>query len=89
MQALGDGLISAVDQLSSRLGPLARLIDAVVDRIAPKATVHATCPPPGYCYIKCSTTCCANCGGDAKYFEYAYYGTGCASKCVYDCTNLC
>jgi len=89
LQTFSDGLLSVVDRFSRQLGPIATLIDTIVDRVAPKATAQATCPPPGYCYIACSPTCCANCGGDAKHYKYAYFGPGCTSRCVADCTNFC
>lgn len=89
MNNLSDNLLSIVARFSEQLGPLATLIDTIVDRMAPKGTAQASCPPPGYCYLQCTSSCCANCSGDAKYIEYAYYGTNCASRCIANCTNLC
>lgn len=86
MRTFTDSLLSAADRLSGRLGPLATLIDAIVDRIAPKATALAgiDCGGP-----RCTSICCANCGGDAKHLQVQYYGTRCQFYRVVDCTNLC
>ena len=85
MNFLSNNLLSGVDHLSGRLGPITVLIDSMVNRIVPKATAQASCPGPGYCYTACSTTCCANCSGDYRSIVYAYYGYRCTQRCIVNC----
>jgi hypothetical protein len=86
LRTFSDGLLSAADRFSERLGPLATVIDALVDRIAPKITAQAgiACGGP-----RCTSMCCANCSGDAKHLQVQYYGNRCQYYYVVDCTNLC
>jgi hypothetical protein len=92
MNPFSDTLFPVVDRLSGRLGPITALIDAIVDRIAPKAIAQASCPPAGtyLCFLGGCGSCCANCSGDAKNWVRYYYAQtpGCeelfwCSNCVY------
>jgi hypothetical protein len=70
MNIFSNNLLSTVNHLSARLGPVLTLFDGLVERITPKTTAQACC-----CYY-CSTvcgSCCANCGGDYKSWTYARY----------------
>jgi hypothetical protein len=79
MTTFSDKLLSVVNHLSSHLGLVTSILDAVADRMAPKATAQASsCPPAGtyYCYELCGNSC-----GFNEYLVYYYYSftpTGCS-----------
>lgn len=52
MHALADSVLSSVGSLSERLGPVSSLVDVLVDRVIPTATVKA-CHGDGYkCWVE-------------------------------------
>lgn len=91
MNILSNDLLSVVDRLSGRLGPVSTLIDAIVNRVAPKATAQASCPPPNtyVCGYQCGA-CCRNCSGDYSSWIYVVYsGNVYCDPPYYQCLYTC
>lgn len=59
-------LLSKVDRLSRRINPMSLVIDAIVERIAPKTVALATC---FYCDYTCDSSQCAE-PDKGRYIEY-------------------
>jgi hypothetical protein len=75
-----DNILAKVDTLSRRVGPINRLVEAVVERIAPKSTAMGA-------YL-CRTQCFGfdyGCyyGGSGFYEKYGAYYTGTSYECFY------
>lgn len=92
MNTFSNTLFSAVERLSGRSGLLTRLVDALIDRIAPQVTAQASCPPAGYVY--CGSVCdyqdcCASCNYLPRSLAYVYFAPN-YSACEYSyahCTS--
>lgn len=91
MDTFSNDLLSVVDRLSARLGPVTALIDGIVDRIAPKMAAQAVCPPPScdsYCFSTCAQV--SNCnpyptlGSRTNYYSCSAFG--CANNMYFGCT---
>ncbi len=84
-QAFDAILLTIVDRLSNRLGPLTALADRMVELIAPKAIAQANCY---FCRSTCDITQCGN-HDKGVYIEYYYTGLYCAgtqcNKINYGC----
>ena len=66
MNIFSNDLLSTVNHLSARLGPIMTLFDGLLERITPKTTAQATtCPYKCNGGLYCGS-CCANCGGDYR-----------------------
>lgn len=80
---LGDELLRVATRLSRSLEPVTRLLDGIVEHLAPRIVAQATCPPSfGYslCGYQCGA-CCANCGGDYKNIKTIYWAySSCATQ---------
>lgn len=70
MNNFGNNLLSRVDHLSARLGPIMALFDGILEYITPKTTAQAC--SGYYCSIVCGS-CCRNCGGDYESITYQRY----------------
>jgi hypothetical protein len=72
MRTLTDGILSAVGQISAKLGPLTSLMDSFVERLAPQATAQACTG------IFCTSSCvrCSN-GHLGEVSLYANTVSGC------------
>jgi hypothetical protein len=59
MSGFTDKILSKFDQLSTRVGVLNSIVDAVVGRIAPESSANAHCPYP-CSYTECyfDVNCC-------------------------------
>jgi hypothetical protein len=92
--------LSTVDRLSTRLGPINRLVGFVADRVTPQATARAdSCPPTGY--VVCAVYCQQDifcCGGiiprQAKMVDYApkieeCMCLSCVRTCFSGCSEAC
>ena len=101
MMALpNNALLSTVDRLSTRIGPLNRLVGFIADRVTPQATARAdSCPPAGY--VTCAVYCQQDifcCGGimarQARMVDYAPKAEQCAclsciQTCFWGCSEGC
>jgi hypothetical protein len=72
MDTISNDLLSVVNRLCTRLGPVTALLDVIVKRIAPNATAHAACPHFFYSTPCSSPTCGAICRGGADYMQWQY-----------------
>ncbi len=90
MTTRADSLISTVDHVANKLGPITLLVDVVMDRLAPKSTAQAAC----YIWYLCQATYCqadSSCPqGYRDIYTYAKYwqwcGTSFQDTCS-DCVN--
>lgn len=58
MNTLRNSLLNVVDRSVTRLGPLNKLVDAMVSRIAPTAIAAASCGQASiFCYSYCGDGC--------------------------------
>lgn len=71
MNIFSNNLLSRVNHLSAKLGPVMTLFDGLLELVTPKTTAQAC---SGY---KCGGLycgdCCANCGGDYLSWTYQRY----------------
>lgn len=91
MNALTDTFLSTVDRFSDHLGPVATLIDKVVDQIAPNVVAHAN---DCFSLIMCFGYCCpGGCPSGSTYLTtyVAYTAHGCDIgdwfACAYGCVD--
>jgi hypothetical protein len=97
MRMSTDSMVSTVDQVSRRLGPLNSLVALVADRMAPKTAARGGCIPPGYqfCFSYCDnvTSCCSTVHLGGKMDAYAINIATCESgnygKCLNHCESAC
>lgn len=85
MKTFSNDLLSTVNGVIGRLGPVASLLDGIIERIAPPVTAQACSGV--LCTSKYCTTCCANCNGDYLSLTYQAYATN-LTNCVngnYNC----
>jgi len=88
-----DKLVTRIDQFVSRVGPINTMINAVVDRIAPKATAKACHGGGAYCKSVRGAYCWSYCDADTAckvikvYSETVWYGTNCNQSCFNWCTR--
>lgn len=83
--------LSSVDRLTAKIGPLNTVIDAVVERLAPKAEA-AACGTPYYCGSSQGAYCHYGCVGSLAYRywdEKKYYRFNGAGACYHLCTDPC
>ena len=70
MDIFNDNLLSRINHLSTKFGPVMALFDEFLEHLIPKATAHAC--GGVYCATICGA-CCRNCGGDYESITYVQY----------------
>jgi hypothetical protein len=89
MDTFSNDLLSVVDRLSVRLGPVSTLIDGIIERIAPKVTALAVCPPAS-CDYYCNINCCRTINGCKHLIErYACASNLCTPGNWIECDRGC
>jgi hypothetical protein len=85
MNSFTDKILSTFDQLSTRVGVLNSLVDAVVSRIAPESSANAHCPYWCAVYSCEQDINCMNIPGSGGQYPYRLK-RNCANS-YYECTH--